>query len=212
MRPVERPAIAKNYSNYKSYLKPLIKSFGPYCSYCEAAEKLDVEHVVPKSKAEDLELEWSNLLLGCARCNRDFKKAWNDDRDNCLWPDTDDTFHAFVYENTGRVKVDESLPQPARQSAENLKDLVKLDDGLTDQPVLNTRRRDRFRMALTMKSLFQSQAMDLDGLMEVVYSAPSWSVWMTVFSDVPEVKQRLLNDDRFPNTAAHYFQGRGLDK
>lgn len=206
MRPVKRPDIENSYSTYKSYLKPLIKTFGSYCSYCEAAEKLDVEHVVPKSKAPGLEVEWSNLLLGCARCNRDFKKAWNDDRQNYLWPDTADTYHAFVYEETGRVLVNDSLDQVNRQAAENIKDLVKLDDGSSDQPVLNTRRRFRFRMAQNMKQLYLDAALDMEGLMDVVYSAPSWSVWMTVFGDVPEVKQRLLNNECFPNTATHYFQ------
>ena len=205
MRPVKRSDIAKSYRDYKSYLKPLIKNFGPYCSYCEAQEKLDVEHVVPKSKAEDLELEWSNLLLGCARCNRDFKKAWNNDRNNYLWPDTNDTFHAFVYEDTGRALVNPALDSAAQAAAKNIRELVKLDDGSRDQPVLNTRRRARFGMARTMKELYLDGALDLEGLMGVVYSAPSWSVWMTVFADAPEVKERLLNDDHFPNTAVDYF-------
>lgn len=205
MRPVKRPDIENSYSTYKSYLKLLIETFGSYCSYCEAREKLDVEHVVPKSKASGLEVEWSNLLLGCARCNRDFKKAWNDNRQNYLWPDTDDTYHAFIYENTGRVLVSDSLDQANRQAAENIKDLVKLDDGSSDQPVLNTRRRFRFRMARNMKQLYLDAALDMEGLMDVIYSAPSWSVWMTVFSDIPEVKERLLNDEQFPNTATDCF-------
>ncbi len=206
MRPIERPALQKTYSTYKSYLRPLLESFGSYCSYCEAAEKMDVEHVVPKSKDPDLEVEWSNLLLGCARCNRDFKKAWNDGREDYLWPDTHDTFHAFEYEETGRVLVSESLGQLHQQAAKHIKDLVKLDDGKTDQPVLNTRRRSVFNMAKMARTFFADNIFGVEEVMLQVYAAPSWSVWMTVFADIPEVKNRLLNDDRFPNTATRYFQ------
>ncbi len=206
MRPIKRPSFDKTYRSYGSYLTPLINSFGPYCSYCEGAEKLDIEHVVPKSKQPTLTLEWTNLLLGCARCNRDFKKAWNDDRVNYLWPDINDTFHAFIYEKSGRVLVNDQLEEQVHQAAENLIDLVKLDDGKTTQPVLNTRRRDTFNFAYAMKRMFVKQALSLDDLMLAVYRAPSWSVWMTVFSDQPEVKERLLTDERFPGTAIELFR------
>ncbi len=98
MRPVQRPDIEETHTTYSSYLEPLIRSFGQYCSYCERWDKLDVEHVVPKTKAPHLKTEWDNLLLGCARCNRDFKKNKNDKRDGYLWPDTHNTFRAFTYE------------------------------------------------------------------------------------------------------------------
>jgi len=208
MRPVLRPDVKTRYKTYGSYLEPLIKSFGPYCSYCESAEKLDVEHVVPKSKPQGapLEVEWGNLLLGCARCNRDFKKAWNDGRGSYLWPDTDNTFQAFTYLPTGQVKVNTALKPSEQQTAHNLMTLVRLDDGLEPQPVLNTRRRSRFNMAEVMKKLFIAGALSLEELMAIVYSAPSWSVWMRVFEDVPAVRERLLNDDRFPGTNGSYFR------
>lgn len=205
MRPLQRPDNEKTYKRYQNYLKSLIVSFGQYCSYCERPDKLDVEHVVPKSKDDGLKVEWSNLLLGCARCNRDFKKNKNDSREGYLWPDTDDTFHAFVYEETGRVIVNRELDAATQEAAENLKQLVKLDDGLEQQKTLNLGRRDTFRRARMMKELFSIGAMDVDALM-MMASASYWSVWMTVFADVPEVKERLLNEPAFPGTAKQYFQ------
>lgn len=206
MRPVQRPDIDKTYKTYSSYLKPLIESFGQFCSYCERPDKLDVEHVVPKSKDKTLEVEWSNLLLGCSRCNRDFKKDKNDSRDGYLWPDTNDTFHAFIYEETGRVLVNPKLNDADQQAAEKLKTLVKLDDGQTNQPALNNGRRYTFKIAEQARLLYCQGCFGLEGLMLQVYAAPAWSVWMTVFADVPEVKDRLLNDPMFPGTARYRFE------
>lgn len=208
MRPVLRPCCNTQYTTYGSYLGPLIKSFGPYCSYCESAEKLDVEHVIPKTKplGIPLKVEWSNLLLGCARCNRDFKRNVNEQRIGYLWPDTDNTFQAFNYMPTGQVKVNTALKPLEQQAADRLMQLVRLDDGLEPQPVLNTRRRGRFNMAEMMKKLFTAGALSLDELMDIVYSTPSWSVWMTVFDDTPVVKERLLSDNRFPGTNGSYFR------
>lgn len=206
MRPVQRPDIEETYTTYKSYLKPLIRSFGQFCSYCERADKLDVEHVVPKSKDAGLEVEWTNLLLGCARCNRDFKKDKNDARDGYLWPDSDNTFHAFVYEETGRVLVNAELDAVTRQAAENLKELVKLDDGQETQKTLNLGRRAEFKKAKMLKELFSSDAMDIDNLMVMANNASYWSVWMTVFADVSEVRECLLTDEHIPGTARQYFQ------
>ena len=150
--------------------------------------------------------EWSNLLLGCPRCNRDFKKNKNNGREGYLWPDTHDTYHAFVYESTGRVLVNDALDGDTKQAAENTKALVKLDDGGEKQITLNLNRRKVFRQAQEIKELFQAGAMDADGVMTMLDGTPYWSVWMTVFSDVPEVKELLLNSESFPNTAIDYFQ------
>ncbi|KEQ18530.1 HNH endonuclease [Endozoicomonas numazuensis] len=209
MRPVDRLDIENSYSTYKSYLKSLIESFGQFCSYCERPDKMDVEHVVPKSKEAGLEVEWTNLLLGCSRCNRDFKKDKNDRREGYLWPDTDNTFHAFTYEETGRVFANPELDNAARQAAENLKVLVKLDDGLEVQKTLNLGRRAEFRRANLIKDQFANGYIDIEGIMIMLDRVSYWSVWMTVFADVPEVKACLLDSDCFPNTATHYFKEEG---
>lgn len=206
MRPVLRPEIDEVYITYKSYLSRLIQSFGQYCSYCERPDKMDVEHVVPKSKAEHLAVEWSNLLLGCSRCNRDFKKNNNDEREGYLWPDTHNTYGAFVYEETGKVTINPSLDALHQQAAEGIKALVRLDDGQEEQKTLNLGRRAEFKRAKLMKELFIDEHLSLDDLMLVVDRAPYWSVWMTVFSDVPAVKNMLISGPAFPGTASQWFE------
>lgn len=104
---------------------PLSERIGEYCSYCERPGDLHVEHVVPKSIAEELKTEWSNLLLGCVNCNSR-KSNDNESRDGYLWPDCDDTFDAFVYRSGGRVSVNEKLVQGERRKASALFGLVGL--------------------------------------------------------------------------------------
>ena len=76
MRPLQRPEYTgKPVKKHKDYLDDLLSAFGQYCAYCERFDKLDVEHVIPQSKAPELTLTWSNLLLACSRCNRDFTQG-----------------------------------------------------------------------------------------------------------------------------------------
>lgn len=206
MRPVKRPVFDTKYANYGSYLKPLIDSFGPFCSYCESRAKLDVEHVVPKSKNPNLALEWSNLLLGCARCNRDFKRDHNDNRDSYIWPDTSNTFDTYIYEETGRALVNEDLDKDIVNAALKLHKLVKLDDGATDQPVLNTQRKSTFNTALLTKSFYENGAVTTEDVLTFIKSSPDWSVWMTVFSDTKEIQDLLLDNNNFPGTAIEHFE------
>ncbi len=69
--------------------------------------------------------------------------------------------------STGRVLVNPELDDETRQAAENLKKLVKLDDGQTNQPVLNYNRQRVFKMALEFRELFTQGFLDLDGLMSL---------------------------------------------
>ena len=82
------------FPEYRHAKLPLIERIGEYCCYCERPGDLHVEHVVPKNKAPELEMEWSNFLLGCVNCN---SRKWNknDSRDGYIWPDTDDTLSAL---------------------------------------------------------------------------------------------------------------------
>ena len=124
MRPVLRPNyVGTLYTQYGGYLKPLKTTFGQNCSYCERIDKLDVEHVIPKTcpVGKPLIVDWNNLLLGCPRCNRDFKRAKNTTRTGYLWPDMDDTFSCFDYKSDGRVLVKHGLPPKLKYQAKKPK-------------------------------------------------------------------------------------------
>lgn len=201
MRPVQRPAYTGPVvTRYQAYLEPLVEALGPYCSYCEILDKLDVEHVVPTSHSPDQKLNWDNLLLGCPRCNRDFKNNDNESRDGHLWPDLDDTFHAFTYFPDGRVKVAEGLEEQTKTKAQALITLICLDDSAQPHPARNLARRTAFRVASHAKRRYIDGHQTLD---EVLVQAEQgyWSVWMTVFRDLPEVRRRLLEHPSYPGTA-----------
>jgi len=201
MRPLLRPVQpVQTPKHYKSYLNPLLQVFGQYCSYCERLEKLDVEHVIPKSKQPALTVEWTNLLLGCARCNRDFKKDHNDSRAGFIWPDQQDTFHALVYLPDGRVQ---PANGPTNAEAKATIQLVKLED-TEHQAVLNLARRQKFKQAERMLTHFKNGHTTLAALIEEAQQG-YWSVWMTVCVAEPQVVNVLLDPVSFPGTNAGYF-------
>jgi len=113
MRPVNKgsepldtdsnPIIFKAYSESRRYL---INRIGEYCSYCESRipTSLAVEHVQPKSTNSHLALEWSNFLLACTNCNS-IKGAKEVELNDYAWPDVDNTYALFSYDNSGIVKV-----------------------------------------------------------------------------------------------------------
>ena len=104
MRPVERGPSPQTFNDYAKAKPFLVARLGDYCSYCERPIKtnLAVEHVLPKSLHPDLELTWSNFLLGCVNCNST-KGNKPVDRTKLLLPDQDNTFLAFSYDALGRV-------------------------------------------------------------------------------------------------------------
>lgn len=200
MRPVSRPKhTGEQHTNYKKFLAPLLDSFGSYCSYCERADKLDVEHVAPKSKNPDLEVDWNNLLLGCPRCNRDFKKSKNDNRAGYVWPDTHNTFKLLHYFDDGRVKPAQDLKSPVKDEVENTIALVCLDDSKQPQKTLNLARRRKFKLARIAKDKYQQGNHTLDEIL-LLAEEGLWSVWFTVFKDIVEVKNALLEYNAYPNT------------
>ncbi|WP_148611032.1 HNH endonuclease [Aeromonas sobria] len=193
MRPVLRPNYNGTlYAQYGGYLKPLIGSFGQNCSYCERIDKLDIEHVIPKScpAGKSLIVDWSNLLLGCPRCNRDFKRANNTTRTGYLWPDTDNTFSCLDYKPDGRVLVKNGLSAKLSYQAKKTLDLLQLDDSSHVQPALCIYRKGQFCIAEKFKENYLAGHQTINEIVDA--SKFAWSVWMTVFADQPQVITALV--------------------
>lgn len=202
MRPVNRPAYSgESYTRYKNYLGPLVAVFGSYCSYCERPDKLDVEHIVPQSKAPQLALQWDNFLLGCPRCNRDFKRSKNDSRVGYVWPDTHNTFHLLHYFTDGRVKPTVGLDRGLQAEVQATIDLVKLDDSKETQKVLCLGRRRAFKLAERAKAAYVAGSETLEEVLDEA-AAGYWSIWYLTFADLPEVATALsIGNPNYPNTA-----------
>lgn len=185
-----------SFSDYRHAKDPLVRRVGDYCSYCERPGDLHVEHIVPKSVAQQLETEWSNLLLGCVNCNSR-KSNNNKSRRGYLWPDRDDTFGAFVYGAGGRVSVNNSLPARERHEACALFDLVGLGERGTRTDSRRHKRRHAWEKAVEVQSLVGDENSRVLAV-EVALGTGFFSVWMEVFHGDDDMRRRLI--DAFPGT------------
>ncbi|MCY4169854.1 MAG: HNH endonuclease [Gammaproteobacteria bacterium] len=183
-------------SEYGHAKAPLIERIGEYCSYCERPGDLHVEHVVPKSICEELEKEWSNFLLGCGNCNSR-KGNGNASREGYLWPDHDNTFAAFEYEPGGRVCVSEDLSQDEHRRASALFGLVGLGETGTPTDRRRHKRRQAWDKAVLVRDLLNGENSRVLAV-EVALGTGFFSVWMVVFRDDCDMRQRLM--DAFPGT------------
>lgn len=222
MRPVRRndsPA-TQDYSEYTDAKTDLISRIGSgysrgvrlasYCSYCERKidTNLAVEHIEPKKGAHgqlQLQGRWTNFLLACVNCNStkgDKQVVFRD----LYFPDRDNTFYAFKYLADGNIQPLRSNDQIATRTLE----LTGLDKAkrqtLDTESRLIAEDRSSQRMQawehaeiclndynsnlsnVTVKDLIVSNAV----------TTGFFSVWMTVFCDIPEMMNRFI--DAFSGT------------
>lgn len=175
---------------------PLIERIGEYCSYCKRPGDLHVEHVVPKSVADELETEWSNFLLGCVNCN---SRKWNrnDSRQGYIWPDSDDTFEAFAYRSGGRVSVNDTLAQGEYRKASALFGLVGLGEKGTRTDRRRRKRHQAWEQAVIVRDLINGENSQVLAV-KLALGTGFFSVWMEVFHDDENMRQRLI--EAFPGT------------
>lgn len=207
MRPVEKGKYTKLYKSYQSYKRPLLERIGKYCSYCERPVTLAVEHVKPKSRYPELECDWNNFLLGCSNCNGT-KKDKDPSFDSFLFPHRDNTFKAFHYSEGGIVTIIEGVKwtEKARATLE----LVGLDKTPSDATLQASdlrweERREVWDIATGAKEDLKNNPSDAMRRM-IITSAKGtgfWSVWMSVFQDDHDMKQRLI--EAFQGTAVDCF-------
>lgn len=228
MRPVNRGACpcddsgrALNFHpEYANARGELIKRLGEYCSFCESRLQagLHVEHILPKRPEghnEDMPErvgDWNNFLLACVNCNSHKARTEFPDGE-CMFPDRCDTFSAITYSEGGQARPSASLPQRDRQRALNLIELVGLNarpatkqklKRMSDRRWLN--RRKAWNMAQDSHNDVLNNidnAALLDNIVKIVIAGGHWSIWMQVFNDIPEFKEKLIS--QFPGTARQYF-------
>ncbi len=214
MRPVERGPKPKDYKKYNAAIGDLESRLGKYCSYCESRVPigLAVEHKLPKKLHPELELTWTNFLLGCITCNSvksETVKAENE----TLWPDRNNTMLALQYSDGGFVTVSKALDSPLEQRARCLIDMIGLDRHaakgwrqLSSRDERWSEREKTWKFAEICRSRFERLGQSDDALGQVVLAALGYgffSVWMTVFRDHSAVRKALVC--AFPGTAPTCF-------
>lgn len=216
MRPVNKGQKPVEYKHYRDAEPYLEQRLGTYCSFCEMdiSNAPEVEHKEAKSRGGQ-ELEWDNLLLSCKYCNtRKGIYVKKGDKEKYIWPDKDDTFHAYLY--------DEDLPRlneeylktkdiNEREKAENLFNFLKLDN----YPVTPKDRDKRFakrnearnyaisgREGLKSIKGVDERRVYLELMINLAKSSGFFSVWMEVFKDDDEIKNMLISI--YPGTRTEY--------
>lgn len=188
MRPLERLPNGKQYKTYQSYKTDLETHYGPFCAYCEKQGRdLDVEHVEPASKSGKV-TDWTNLLLACPTCNRDYKKARNDTRAGYAFPDDAETFALFNYLRNGTI-------QAQSPEAEAMKTLCGLG-----RSQASSDRADLFFLCCRFKSSLVAGRQTPEEIVGYAKIKGYWSVWMTAFHDIPAVVALLCDPRHFPGT------------
>lgn len=222
MRPVNRGSCPEAngksvvFTDYAGARGSLIERLGEYCSYCEMRlnASLAVEHRLPKSSGRyaHLELSWSNFLLACVNCNST-QGDDNIDEDDCLWPDRHNTLFAIEYGPGAEVNPRDNnrIDAKDRVRAQKLIHLV----GLDQKPGKRTLRTASDRRWLSRQNawdkahrmLHNLRKNDTPELREAIadnaQSTGFFSVWYTVFADVPQVL-RLIRQ-RYAGTAEECF-------
>ena len=227
MRPVNKGEspyqTIKDYAEAMPYLE---KRLGKYCSYCEFPIKHvpEVEHIVSKANGGD-RTDWKNLLLGCKYCNtRKSKTISPENVEEYIWPDSDNTALAYTYEN-GIPEVNEKKLLEVDGTGEFCKKAKKLFDLVELGHVPNEKEKDKrfaerieaFQIAQIclndwkVITVIENNSAVLKPFKDLIATCALesgfFSVWMTVFSEEPEILQMLI--EGFPNTRKECFDPNG---
>ena len=202
--------IRHEYDPYRDAVEPLSANIGLFCSYCEeyrAISDLAVEHISPKGEGGD-RCSWSNFLLACSICNSG-KGHTKYDATDTHFPHLDNTFLDFIYDETGRVKVNPGLPDDMKRKAENLFNLVKLGrhPGCEDKPTARDyrwhHRFETWEVASRKLDQYNNGIINIDDIVELAHLYGNWSVWFTVFKGKDEVRKALI--EKTPGTCKNCF-------
>lgn len=216
MRPVDKGQDLGEFEPYKNAQQPLIDQLGEYCNYCERwiASGIHVEHKLPQYNYPEHKFSWRNFLLACNNCNPS-KGHGQLEISDYVWPDYDNTFLAFIYDAEGRVLPNISHTLLINQKIANTWQLL----GFNKHPDLYTQghkkpsikdkrwlhRQQAWQKAARRKDQLQSNDTP-QRRMEIVEMAIErgfWSIWMTVFEDDADMRQRLI--DSFSGTCTTCF-------
>ncbi len=201
VRPIDKGVAPRVYTNYQDAGRDLQQRLGDYCSYCERQieTNLAVEHVQPKSRAQELVATWENFLLGCANCNSTKGMAPVILKDY-FWPDVDNTLRSFTYREGGLVEPNPTLVPRMREKAVATLQLTGLDrypGGVGTPPSTKDRRWLRRQEAWELAERYRNLLGARDSkevrelIVDVATSRGVFSIWWTVFEGDIDMRKRL---------------------
>ena len=191
--------VSKHYKPYGDAKEPLAANIGMFCSYCEEPRglaDLHIEHIQPKSR-KGAEYDWDNFLLSCSMCNT-CKNDAEVNLETTHFPHLDNTYLDFIYEESGRVRVNPNLPVEEYKKAENLYNLVKMGRDPFGEEAASKRdfrwkgRYETWNLAKRFLEKYESGNLTVDDIIEIADKLGHWSVWFTVFKEHDEVRKNLI--------------------
>lgn len=189
---------------YQEATLHLKERLGRYCSFCERSVpvSLAVEHKLPRHHFPELECVWENLLLGCANCNGVKGTSFHADG-AVMFPDTHNTFGAFEYLESGRVRTRADLPEQTAMSARTLLQLVGLAREPKDLSESDHRWDDRLETWTLACQSREDLAQDdtprmRAAILRTAVSRGGFSIWMAAFAHDPVMRRALAA--AFPGT------------
>ena len=203
--------IKEDYDPYGTAKAPLIANLGSFCSYCEEPRSIGdihVEHVKPKDVYKELKTKWNNFLLACNICNS-VKGETDVDYNKTHFPHKDNTFLDFVYEASGRVKLNPTLPADLKEGAEGLYNLAKLgrdpfgEEATSEQDFRWKHRYESWKLAEKLLVEYEDKKHSVEDIVYYANLKGNWSVWFTVFKGKDEVRKALIENT--PGTCAECF-------
>ncbi|AKJ03665.1 uncharacterized protein (TIGR02646 family) [Archangium gephyra] len=214
--PLDAEGKPRSFPEYSEARGELIARMGEYCSFCESQlnASLAVEHVLPKERHPEYELDWNNFLLACVNCNstkgdKPIKLA------SYYWPDRDNTARAFSYGADGVVRPAPGLTDEQQQIAQRTIGLTGLDKTPKTHAKASDRRwmhrRDawgRAERARVCLATHDTEAMR-QSIVEQATALGFWSIWMTVFAADLDMRRRLIT--AFVGTPVDCFDARTLE-
>ena len=200
MRPVKRGARPRaRWSDYNQARPHLEKRLGDYCSYCEMPNATDVEHKLPKEEHPGRKLSWGNFLLSCRSCNSIKNNQQDPGKPTrpraalalYLWPDTDNTARAFVYDrHKNNVTVAPGLSADLTKAALETIRMTGIDcrprktSRLTKKDKRWQKREGAWKIAESMQqTILANDTPELRTAIGALAAATGfWSVWRVVFA------------------------------
>ncbi len=217
MRPVDKGERNEEFKPYQTARDPLAVTIGRYCSYCEMRvnNSIEVEHAVATSKGGSLG-SWENFLLACRHCNGSSNKgSLVSSRSGYYWPDQDNTFWAFEYDETKIIQPNSTLSGQQLETALATINLLGLNrTPNSEKPCTKADKRHlhrEFVWSIAKDSLNNWNAMQKKEMQnQIVKTALGhgfFSIWMIVFKNERTIKLALIN--AFPGTAMDCFDQNG---
>lgn len=199
MRPFDKGIAPKTYTNYGDARHDLANVIGYFCSYCEMAtwNMIEVEHIHPVNNGGN-PLSWDNFLLSCKYCNT-IKSDNNQNRQGYIWPDTDNTDLAFVYDEVNIISPKVGLSNTVNQAALATIQLMGLNRAphLPNQPTeADTRWRSKMeawdKAKRSLNNWNNNPSPEMAETIAMTTTGGHFSIWCTVFQNHPQVINAII--------------------